>query len=340
MDERLAAIAAQLLGRPVVRVEAGRAGGNNRIVRVEDADGGLHALKFYPPQAEDPRDRLGAEFEALSFLWRRGERAIPQPIARAPADNCALYAWVEGEPPAATPDSVGHLAHFLARIQEFASHPEAAALRSASASVFAAAEVITQLRTRRARLDDPLARTPDLDRFLADGFDPLAARLTAAAVNGYERAGLSVDAPLTSGQRVLSPSDFGFHNALSGPGGRLAFVDFEYFGWDDPVKAAADVMLHPGMDLSPALGRDFLAGVEPTFSRRDECFITRLGLLYPLFALIWCLIVLNEFLPERWARRAAAGAGDRIEAQARQLAKARTRLDLIRETNDRNPVFP
>ena len=46
--------------------------------------------------------------------------------------------------------------------------------------------------------------------------------------------------------RVLSPSDFGFHNALRRPDGTIVFVDFEYFGWDDPAKMMADAMLHPG----------------------------------------------------------------------------------------------
>ena len=61
----------------------------------------------------------------------------------------------------------------------------------------------------------------------------------------------------TPPRRSLSPSDFGFHNALLEADGRLTFVDFEYFGWDDPVKIVADVMLHPGMGLSADHGRRF-----------------------------------------------------------------------------------
>ncbi len=45
--------------------------------------------------------------------------------------------------------------------------------------------------------------------------------------------------------------------------------------------------------------------------------------LRPLFGLCWCLILLNEFLPERWFRRAYADAGlNHATAQARQLDKA------------------
>ena len=50
----------------------------------------------------------------------------------------------------------------------------------------------------------------------------------------------------------------------------------------------------------------FLAGCRTLFAR-DAGFSDRLDLLHPLYGLRWCLILLNEFLPERWARRAFAG---------------------------------
>ena len=59
--------------------------------------------------------------------------------------------------------------------------------------------------------------------------------------------------------RSLVPSDFGFHNSLRRPDGSLAFVDFEYFGWDDPVKLTADILLHPGRPLAAPQRRRFRA---------------------------------------------------------------------------------
>ena len=53
-------------------------------------------------------------------------------------------------------------------------------------------------------------------------------------------------------QRALSPSDFGLHNALRGQDGQLRFVDFEYFGWDDPVKLVSDSGDPSGSDLAEA----------------------------------------------------------------------------------------
>ena len=120
----------------------------------------------------------------------------------------------------------------------------------------------------------------------------------------------------------MCPSDFGFHNALRAPSGRLVFIDFDYFGWDDPVKLTSDFLLHPGMQLSEAAKRRFATAMGAVYGSDAE-FRVRLPLLFPLFALRWCLILLNEFLPERWASRVAAGIeGEWAAVKRRQLDRA------------------
>ena len=52
----------------------------------------------------------------------------------------------------------------------------------------------------------------------------------------------------------------------------------------------------------------------------------------PLFGLRWVLILLNEFIPERWQRRVLAGeTGSWSDAKARQLAHAREFLASLAE---------
>ena len=43
----------------------------------------------------------------------------------------------------------------------------------------------------------------------------------------------------------LSPSDFGFHNALVDDDGQVTFLDFEYAGRDDPAKLVSDFFCQP-----------------------------------------------------------------------------------------------
>jgi len=50
---------------------------------------------------------------------------------------------------------------------------------------------------------------------------------------------------LPADETCLSPSDFGFHNALVDPSGALSFLDFEYAGRDDPAKPVSDFFCQP-----------------------------------------------------------------------------------------------
>jgi len=131
-------------------------------------------------------------------------------------------------------------------------------------------------------------------------------------------------------RQTLSPSDIGFHNALRGADGTLAFVDFEYFGWDDPAKLVSDVLWHPGHTLAPHEALEFRARAADIYSA-DPDFEVRLATLFPFFGLRWALIVLNEFLSSDRERREFAGkSGDRLEIEERQLAKARDLVERVR----------
>ena len=138
---------------------------------------------------------------------------------------------------------------------------------------------------------------------------------------------IATEVPIPLSERTLSPSDFGFHNAIRRAGGRLVFLDLEYFGWDDPAKTAADFLLHPGMQLAGTLKRRFFSRIAAAFASVPTLPL-RVRAVYPLFALKWCAILLNDFALEHRARRCfadgARGALDetvQIEIARRMLAQ-------------------
>jgi hypothetical protein len=311
--EELHARAAALAGEPVDPPEPVRGGGNNRLYRVCAVDR-TYALKRYPDDPTDARARYGPEFGGLRFLWAAGERRIPEPVALDEATGLALYAWVEGKRVAhASPADIAQLAAFALSLHALRAAPGAAAIPLAREAVLAPADLAGQLRGRLARLRAVEAEHAALAPLLRDLARELDRREPAIAPE-----------PLDPALRTLSPSDFGLHNALATPAG-LVFVDFEYFGWDDPVKLVADVVWHPGMALAPAAGEKFFTAVADCYMV-DPNFSARFERDAPLYGLRWALIVLGEFLPEVWARRSAAGAVDRPAALGRQLAKAEALL--------------
>ena len=316
--DELHALAARLAGEAVSAPETVRGGGNNRLYRVEGA-GGAFALKHYPADPADARARYEREFGGLRFLWEQGVRCVPQPLGLEAGSGVALYAWIDGRPVgAASAADIEALADFARRLHALREAPGAETLPDAREAVGSRAELHAQLAARLTRLAGPAAGHPALAALLRG--------ISAAA--GMRRNG-TPEASLPRARQTLSPSDFGFHNAIRTPGG-LAFVDFEYFGWDDPVKLVADVLWHPGMALDEGQRQKFYEGVAEVYGV-DADFKGRFERDAPLYGLRWALIVLNEFLPGIWERRVAAGQpDDRQAALERQLAKAAGLLDRVR----------
>ena len=320
--------AAALLGSGVADLARVPGGGNNRLYQVGAEDGARYALKSYLADRADPRDRLGAEFEGIRFLRQHGIRQVPRPIACDAAAGSALYEWIDGEPVGSIgDDDIAQACAFLAELHGLASVEQAGELPLASEACLSAAELVRQIEHRASRL-----RAVDhrgLKRFLAEPFAQLHDRHIDAAVDGFAATELDFQAELPADRQTLSPSDFGFHNALRLGDGTIVFLDFEYFGRDDPVKLTADFLLHPAMALSQAQRCDFHRRMREVYGG-DPQFALRFRLLYPLYGLRWSLILLNCFRPERWRRQAFANDDEaREQVQERQLAKARTMLDHI-----------
>jgi thiamine kinase-like enzyme len=116
---------------------------------------------------------------------------------------------------------------------------------------------------------------------------------------------------------------------LRGADGKLYFLDFEYFGWDDPVTSIANFVMHPGMQLSEIQRTSYQQALLGHFRRNVEA--DRLPVLMPLYALRWCAIILGELLPERWQHRMQSnpemGSWDQVRRE--QINKARTLISRI-----------
>jgi hypothetical protein len=333
-----AAVARALLGGAVDAIDRVQgAGRNSRIYRV-CRSGESFAVKHYPPRREDPRDRLRTEFEALALMQRHGIAAVPRPVASDAERNYALFSWVEGDAVARAEESdIDAAADFLARLYRLGDCAEAQQQPLGAEACLSGVEVVAQLGRRLARLADVAEAESDLAELLDQIADWLLGTVLPGVTADYRRLGMSFARPLPKRLRSLCPSDFGFHNALRGTAG-LTFVDFEYFGWDDPVKLTCDFLLHPGMQLPEPLKRRFATAALRIYEA-DPTFVLRLRLLYPLFAIRWCLILLNEFLPERWSYRVHAGGGpaDWRKAKERKCGLA---TDLLASVKSSGGGFP
>jgi Phosphotransferase enzyme family len=314
-------VARALIGRPVKRLQQVGGGRNSRVYRVE-AGNETFALKQYPSRQEDPRDRLGAEVSALQLMTRNGLTCVPRVVAVDKLRNFVLLSWIDGALASNVgADDIDQALAFLSQLRALTATAAMTVFPLASEACLSGSEIDRQIRRRSAQLS-AIEGEPALREFVETAYSAALTLHLAEARRKLADCGQSFDGELVQDRQTLVPSDFGFHNALRQSNGRLSFIDFEYFGWDDPVKLVADVLLHPGTPLSPELRRRFRAGAEGLYGL-DPTFSRRLDALYPLFGLRWVLILLNEFHPERWRRRVLAGAAvDWGEAKARQLEAA------------------
>src|SRR5712692_9211834 len=324
LDYSLSDAAERLTGRHVDSVVPVVAGGNSRICRVR-CGGQDFALKCYPPRNQDPRDCAGTEFKALQFLERYCPGGAPRAYAVDAERGYLLLEWIEGSPVGEIgPCEVDAALAFLRTIFDASAQPEARDIPPASEACLSGEEVVRQLLDREAKLRSVADDEQALVEFLDREFAPVRERIVEQARAGYAEAGLDFTRALIPMSRSLVPSDFGFHNAIRRTDGVLIFVDHEYFGWDDPVKVTADFLLHPARPLPNDMARRFWRGVWGHREKKDKSFLIRLELLYPLFGARWCLILLNEFLPERWAGRVFTGAPrDWASVKVEQLRRSR-----------------
>jgi hypothetical protein len=329
--------AESILGCPVVDMTWIGGGRNSRVYRVDCQERMHYALKVYFRHNRDPRDRRATEFAAFRFLRERGIHCVPEPLATDADLSASVFSFVDGaaaSAAAATAADIDFLADFLVGLHPLCRHADATRLSLASEAVFSLEALVESIAGRQARLEAVRGNAgayPLLTTFLHRDFRPTFESSALWATEILEGEGLQRTSDLAASARTLSPSDFGFHNALRTADGRLTIVDFEYFGWDDPAKMVSDFLLHPGMAIGDELRGRFLRRVLRGFGR-GNALEARVRVAYVLFALKWCMILLNEFVPEHLERRLFANPGIWPEDLHReQLDKARQMLARARQ---------
>jgi hypothetical protein len=285
-------------------------------------------VKQYFLEGTEPSPRQRREYLGLRFIWESGVRAIPRPLSNDFEQGALVLSFIEGAPATTTPittTDIDEATEFLVTLREAAQRPNAHDLDAATDAAFCLGDLTQGIERRIDRLVREGRAPETLGASLRDLVEGALPRAFAAAAHPAE--GLLGEDTLNVEARTLSPSDFGFHNAIRTKAG-LAFVDFEHFGWDDPAKTIADFVLHPGMDIASGLRAMFAQTMLDRFSPFDSGLAERTRLLGPLYAVKWATILLNEFVPAAAARRSFASADSRGD-QSRlvgQIDKARQML--------------
>lgn len=304
-------------------------GGNNRVFFARQSDQIIGVLKLYYHNNEDLRNRLDSEWRFSKFLWDHKIRQIPMPVISDPVNHIALYSYINGHkliPETITKDHINQAIDFYFSINLFRLSENARMLSNASEACFSLGDHIRLTDQRILNLKKIKGRSP-MDKnarmFIKRELLPIWESVRIAACTSANYRCLSLDDTLPFTERLLSPSDFGFHNALEDNKGRLFFMDFEYAGWDDPAKTVCDFFCQPAIPVPqhffPSIIEKIVGELcEPDIQRQ------RIELLLPIYQIKWCCIVLNEFLPWGRSRRIFIDSiSDSESIKEEQLQKAR-----------------
>jgi hypothetical protein len=330
MDASLLALGSRLMqeaGRGGAKGLHRLAGGrNNQVYRLDTDDGPL-VLKRYFSDPRDTRDRLGAEWSFISHAWSRGIRVVPEPLACDRNERAGLYSFVAGRKLSAAELTSAHIEaaiDFVLAVNERPRPP----LAPGSEACFSLAEHIATVERRVARLATLDADVPHVARarqLVTTRLQPAWDAVKASIETGATAQGLAMDQALDVNQSCLSPSDFGFHNALIDEAGRLTFLDFEYAGRDDPAKLVSDFFCQPEVPVPLTHHARFIARMAQGLDL-DPAGVTRCLLLLDAYQIKWTCIILNDFLPLGAARRAFADTGAWARRCEEQLDKAEAKL--------------
>lgn len=303
--------------------------GNSRVYKLSSEINGAFALKVYPDLQKDPRPRLETEFSASLLMSTKGY-PVAEPIACDKNLGWGIYRWISDEP-IGVPDNefMVDATDFIIRLLgDSRTNKSFDTFDLASEACISGAEIVNQIYRRLKML--MAIDHQELSSFLRLELLPFMELITQKA---RSESGSLFNSDLPRSDQMLSPSDFGSHNALRPRGERATFIDFEYFGWDDPVKLVSDVYWHPGMRLNRPQREMWISRCLDIFSR-DSSFSKRLNAYLPLYGIRWCLIVLNVYLRSGAENRLHANSEkdfDLTKTCNEQLSKSRKLLQEIVE---------
>jgi hypothetical protein len=309
-------------------------GGNNRIYRVESGSRS-YVLKEYFRHPEDTRDRLGAEFALAKFAWTSGLRCVPEALACDTLEGLGLFGFIEGERiplGSLSWSDIQQAMAFITSLNRFRETHEACELPLGSEACFS---IHQHLAVVKRRIDNLNAIIPTLPidqealTFVQAKLAPAFGLVTEKIMARLAEEGIAPDAELLPEERIISPSDFGFHNALRRPDGAIAFLDFEYAGWDDPAKLTGDFFNQVAVPVPLDYKNEVLTAVAEIIPGRESA-LNRMHFLLPVYRIKWCCILLNHFLPVASDRRAFAQGAARKQKDE-QLNKSQQLLATLEQ---------
>lgn len=302
-------------------------GGNNQAFCIEN-DAGRFFLKLYFQHSADLRNRLDTEFKFIQFCNEKNIPSVPKALACDVDNGLALYSWVEGTPFSTNPESsdVLEAAIFLKNLADLSTE-NIKNMPLAAGACFTLSDHINSIEHRLQHVYESV--TNQKNPLFAKAQEIICMQLfplwkdIKAKINSFIITAKDMDS-ITPW--ILSPSDFGFHNALKTKDG-IVFLDFEYAGRDGIIKTLCDFVCQPEYPV-PETAMETLAQTLFNDQNQTDNILLCAKAILPACRLKWCCIMLNQFTKIGANRRVFATDKDLEIQQEIQLQKVQNYLSM------------
>ena len=308
-------------------------GGRNNFAFCVTSREKKYFLKYYNQNRQDGNKKLSAEFDFLTYAALICKsRYVAKPIACNNEQGLALYEHIEGsrfgDSFKITESEIKHTLQFIEEINKKEFLCEAQHIQTAAEACFTLKDHIQMLDNRMAALKVIEVRN-DIEH---EAKEIIYRQLIPLWEREKKKIESSVDffsSCLSQEEKIISPSDFGFHNALRLEEGDVKFVDFEYAGWDTPAKLVCDYFNQVEVPVPLKYFDFFSQSIAEMFDVSGN-LVLRIKELFLLYRIKWCCIILNYFISSERRKKEFVGEVTEVN-QALQLQKAKKILGSFAE---------
>ncbi len=267
-----------------------RSGANNQGFIVETKTE-KYFLKCYPKSTES-QIRIKREIAFIQQALQAGAIQVAQVIASSLTYYCVLFEFIAHQDKGI--DSEKFTEQAFAFVNKVNKNKLKSHVLEASESSYQIDDFINAIDNRLLRLQTFIYPS-DFPPEISVEIQALISRVTEyyqALINNQHKNNDKKNYQELLEKDILSPSDFGLHNALNTDMG-IYFIDFEYAGKDSLWKFIADFFAQPQFPIPLAAIKNiniFLTNEEVLSQKDGLCFV------YHLTLIKWCLLMLQTAL--------------------------------------------
>ena len=285
-------------------------------------------IKHYFQSVSDNRDRLGSEIAFYNYAINCDITVIPKVIVSDKLNRIIIFDYVKGDNfknITLNKNHINQASSFFSSLNNSNFKSKyGKEIKNASESCFSIKSHLELTKNKISYLVKSINNTIENSEIidLLNDLNECYKKTEKQIINFSKQNNIDIDEEIGSDKRVISPSDFGFHNCIINENKKLIFFDFEYSGLDDPAKVIGDFFSQLEVPVPITFFNLFVDKAFANFKNKNE-MILRSKLQLPLYKIKWACIVLNVFLPVNLERRLFSNPDlDIAEYKLNQLSKA------------------